>query len=277
MRGRPSGLLWMVRSYAAVYNPEICGVKSVYRPYPMTLKRLSIRVIIMAPKRANGHLYVNWFMIQAYTIRNWRSLDALHCNPLTLNAVHGAKGVYAVGLKCNQLHLYRYCICTCLVHTAEYERSDTLQGGHGRIDQRQYECFRIYTLALAARWNNAGICTLIRVKRRRQGLDGSWKSEQVSYFLSNARPTNLLKACELFDAIRQHWRIEAMHYRRDITLAEDARRTGSQALSRLMSSLRTLTINLLRRAQPKNMAAQIEEFADKFHTLIQFMTQELVL
>lgn len=116
------------------------------------------------------------------------TLDALHCNPLTLNAVHGAKGVYAVGLKCNQRHLYRYCICTCLVHTAEYERSDTLQRGHGRIDQRQYECFRINTLALAARWNDAGICTLIRVKRRRQGLDGSWQSEQVSYFLSNAQP-----------------------------------------------------------------------------------------
>lgn len=95
--------------------------------------------------------------------------------------------------------------------------------------------------------------------------------------MSNALPLNQTGANELFDAIRQHWRIEAMHYRRDVTLAEDALRTGSQAISRLKSSLRTLTINLLKRAKPKNMAAQLDEFADKLYTLIQFMTQELVL
>lgn len=95
--------------------------------------------------------------------------------------------------------------------------------------------------------------------------------------MSNLSPKNQVEANELFDAIRQHWRIEAMHHRRDVTLAEDALRTASQAISWLMSSLRTLTINLLKRVKPKNMAALIEEFADKFHTLIQFMTQELVL
>jgi len=68
-----------------------------------------------------------------------------------------------------------------------------------------------------------------------------------------------------------------MHYVRDVTLAEDALRTGIQAVSRLMSSLRTLTINLLRRAKPKNMAAQLDTFADNFHSLIEFMTQQLVL
>ncbi len=44
-----------------------------------------------------------------------------------------------------------------------------------------------------------------------------------------------------------------------------------------MSSLRTLVINLLNPIKPKNMAAQIDEFADNFNMLIQFMTQQLVL
>lgn len=205
------------------------------------------------------------------------TLDALHFNPLTLKAIHGANGVYVVGVKLNQFQLYRYCICTCLVRQAEYERSDEPQRGHGRIDQRHYSCFRVNPLALAVRWNDAGISTLIRVKRIRQGLDGRQKPEEVSYFLSNAQPTSPQESHELFKAISQHWRIEVMHYRRDVTLAEDALRTGSQAISRLMSSLRTLTMTILARAKPKNMAAQIEEFADKFHTLIQFMTHELVL
>ncbi|QHV98006.1 hypothetical protein [Spirosoma endbachense] len=38
-----------------------------------------------------------------------------------------------------------------------------------------------------------------------------------------------------------------------------------------------VVINLLGRKKPKNMVAQLEDFADKFLTLIQFMNQELVL
>jgi predicted transposase YbfD/YdcC len=205
------------------------------------------------------------------------TLDALHLIPLTLNAIHGAKGVYVIGLKANQAHLYRYCLCSSLVDKADYARTDVAQRGHGRIDQRHYDCFRVAPSALALRWKDAGLHTFVRVTRIRQGLDGSGRTEEVSYFLSNAHPTSLAQAEELFNAIRQHWRVEVMHHVRDVTLAEDALQSRSQAISRLMSSLRTLTLNLLRRAKPKNMAAQLDSFADKFHSLIEFMTQQMVL
>lgn len=205
------------------------------------------------------------------------TLDALHLIPLTVNAIHGANGIYVVGVKSNQAHLYRYCICNCLLHQADYERSDVPQRGHGRIEQRTYLSFKVNPLALAPRWKDAGIGTLVRVKRIRHRLDGGQSTEEVSYFLSNTQPDSQPEADELFDAIRHHWRVEVMHHRRDVTLAEDMLRTGNQAISRLMSSLRTLVINLLKRENPKNMTAQIEEFADKFHILIQFMARQLVL
>ena len=205
------------------------------------------------------------------------TLDALHLVPLTLNVIHGALGVYVVGLKANQTHLYRYCICSSLVNKANYQRIDPIQRGHGRLEQRTYCCFKLNSSALAPRWMQAGIITLIQVKRTRQSLGDSQLTEEVSFFLSNHQPVNQTQANELFDAIRQHWRIEVMHYLRDVTLAEDELRTKNQPITRLISGLRTLTINLLRRAKPKNMAAQIDNFADKFHTLIQFMKQEMVL
>ena len=205
------------------------------------------------------------------------TLDALHFIPLTVNAIHAATGIYVIGLKSNQALLYRYCLCSSLVKKATFERSDELQRGHGRLEQRTYSCFRVNPLALALRWKDAGIVTFIRVKRVRQKLDGSQLSEEVSYFISNVQPTNQAGANELFDAIRQHWRIETMHYQRDVTLAEDALRACNKSVSRLMSSLRTLTINLLKRVKSGNMAAQIDNFADKFQTLIQFMTRQLVL
>ena len=205
------------------------------------------------------------------------TLDALHLIPLTVNAIHLAKGVYVVGLKPNQEHLYRYCLCTGLVDKPIYERADTPRRGHGRLEERTYSCFGLNPLALALRWKDSGMATCIRVNRIRQKLDGTHRSEDISYFISNTQPTTQTEADELFDAIRQHWRIEVMHYQRDVTLSEDALKTGNASVSRLMSSLRTLTISLLKRVKSKNMAAQIDNFADKFHTLIQFMTQQLVL
>ncbi|WP_338873446.1 hypothetical protein WBJ53_30565 [Spirosoma sp. SC4-14] len=115
------------------------------------------------------------------------------------------------------------------------------------------------------------------MERIRQKLHGSQLTTETSYFLSNTQPTNQQEANDLFDAIRHHWRVEVIHYQRDVTLGEDALQTSSQSVNRLMSSLRTLTINLLRRSKPKNMAAQIDNFADRFHTLIQFMTKEMIL
>lgn len=205
------------------------------------------------------------------------TLDALHFNPLTVKAIHGAGGVYVIGLKANQAHLYRHCLCTGLVGKTTYERSDVAQRGHGRIDQRSYRCFTLAGSVFAPRWKDGGLNTLIIVKRIRQSLDGTLLSEEESYFLSNSRPTTQAEADELFDAIRCHWRIEVMHHVRDVTLAEDAFRSGSQAVNRLMSSFRTLTVNLLKRKKVKNMVAQIEGFMDTFDTLIQFMTQQLVL
>jgi predicted transposase YbfD/YdcC len=95
--------------------------------------------------------------------------------------------------------------------------------------------------------------------------------------VSNHTPVNQAQADELFDAIRGHWGVEVMHHKRDVSLSEDDLRTGKAEVSRLLGSLRTLVINLLEGMKVKNMAAQIDTFADKFATLIQFLTQQMVL
>ena len=131
-------------------------------------------------------------------------LHALYLIPLTVNAIHLAKGVSVVGLKPNQEHLYRYCLCTGLVDKPIYERADTPRRGHGRLEERTYSCFGLNPLALALRWRDSGMATCIRVNRIRQKLDGTHRSEDISYFISNTQPTTQTEADELFDAIRQH-------------------------------------------------------------------------
>lgn len=58
------------------------------------------------------------------------TLDALHLTPEATKAIHEAQGVYLIGLKANQAHLYRYCLCNSLIKKAAYNRTDNPQRGH---------------------------------------------------------------------------------------------------------------------------------------------------
>ena len=102
-------------------------------------------------------------------------------------------------------------------------------------------------------------------------------SEELSYYVSNQAVSNQAQADELFDAIRGHWVVEVMHHKREVSLSEDALQTGKVAVSRMTGSLRTLVVNLLESLKVKNMAAQLDTFADDFTILIQFLTQQMVL
>lgn len=203
------------------------------------------------------------------------SLDALHLIPSTLALIHGAMGHYVVGLKPNQPKLYQSCTLIDLFETADYERVDTPKKKHGRVEQRHYRCFKLKASLIAARWQKAGLCTLLCVvgNRKKSGV----VSEELRYYVSNRVVSSQAQADELFDAIRGHWGVEVMHHKRDVTLSEDALRSGKVGVNRLLSSFRTLVINLLEGIGVKNMAAQLDLFADKFTTLIQFLTQQMVL
>jgi len=203
------------------------------------------------------------------------SLDALHLIPSTLNLIHTRGGQYVVGLKPNQAHLYRLCTVKDLFEIADYERVDVEIKKHGRVEQRRYRSYMLRAGSVAVRWQRAGLCTLLCVVRSR--AKSGVLSEEVSYYVSNHPPANQAQADELFDAIRGHWGIEVMHHKRDVSLSEDDLRTGKAGVSRLLGSLRTLVINLLEGMNVKNMAAQLDTFADKFAMLIQFLTQQMVL
>lgn len=203
------------------------------------------------------------------------SLDALHLIPSTLTLIHTGGGQYVVGLKPNQVHLYRSCILKNLFEVADYERVDATVKKHGRVEQRRYRSFTLRAGSVAVRWQKAGLCTLLCVVRSR--TKSGVINEELSYYVSNQLVSNQAQADELFDAIRGHWGVEVMHHKRDVSLSEDDLRTGKSAVSRLVGNLRTMVINLLEGMKVKNMAAQIDTFADKFVTLIRFLTQQMVL
>ena len=204
-------------------------------------------------------------------------LDALHLVPSLLDAIHHATGTYLIGLKANQRLLRRSCLLQTLMQKPSYERVDDSVRGHGRLDQRTYGCYSLATLTLAKRWAKSGLTTVVVVTRVRQTLAGVETAQTVSYFVTNRLISSQSAADSFYEAVRGHWSVEVLHYRRDVVLAEDACRSKSSGLQRTLSSLRTLTMSLLQWLNPPNMAAQLQQFAERAQELIDFLRLKRVL
>ena len=143
------------------------------------------------------------------------TMDALHMIPLTLRSIDGGGGSYGEGLKANQMKLHRQCVCLNLFKKPDYEKVDAQNKRHGRHQGRTYRCYSLASCVLAPRWHATGLSTLICGKRTRQqrGL----LSQETAYFVSNVEAVTQAQADELFGAIRQHWCVEVMHHKRDVT------------------------------------------------------------
>ena len=58
---------------------------------------------------------------------------------------------------------------------------------------------------------------------------------------------------------------------RDVSLKEDKFRTKEKYITRIMATIRTLILDLLRRGNPKNLIAQMEKLQDNFDLLSQYL------
>lgn len=191
--------------------------------------------------------------------------DALHLTPSMTEMVAQAGGVFVIGLKQNQKQLLQDMVDHSRVFAPRVEHK-TVEKAHGRLEIRQYTCFDVSGEYFESRWAKSGLSSLIRVERTRRILKNNDSSQQVSYYVSNGKSEDAL---EYFQAVRNHWSIEVNNHYRDVSLKEDQFRTKEKAITRVMATMRTLVLNLLRRDNPKNLIAQMEKFQDNFDLLIQ--------
>lgn len=199
------------------------------------------------------------------------SMDALHFKPKTLQPIVNAGGIFLVGLKKNQKKLYLQMVDDSVDKNDLYQRRDKPEKGHGRIENRYYECYDISKKEVAERWSEIGFQTLIRVERKREIVNTGKKTHEVCYFLSNMKTKNMQTAYELFDAVRSHWQIEVSNNRRDCTLKEDKMRCTDTRTARTIASCRTLTVKILQKSEVKNKCELMDNFADDFDQCIQWL------
>jgi predicted transposase YbfD/YdcC len=169
------------------------------------------------------------------------TMDAMHCQKDTVAAVVSGGGEYVVGLKGNQKLLYEdiaLYMGDCIKDkNINIETVSTSEKSRDRFEERV--CFRAPDISWIESVNEWSGLKSVYAVRRKTVVSGE-KSVETSYYLSS-----LDVPCEeMLRIIREHWKIESMHWMLDVVFSEDECMILSSNGQRAMNVFRKLALAL---------------------------------
>jgi predicted transposase YbfD/YdcC len=195
--------------------------------------------------------------------------DALHTQRGLAAQIVEAQGDYVLPVKENQPQLYKN--IQSLVAPdypkpgfgkiqTDFLSARKVNKGHGRIEIRTITTSEMLNMYSA--W--PGLAQVYRLERQFQ-----WRRNGRCYRTScevefgiTSLPRKETSPLRLLNIRRTHWGIETgLHYRRDVTLQEDATRMTVGNLGNLMASINNLVLALIRQANFNNAAQARRWFA----------------
>ena len=120
--------------------------------------------------------------------------------------------------------------------------AETLDKGHGRVEQRSIRV----TQALNAYLDFPHVRQVWRIERRVTTRKSGITRTEVVYGITSLPPERASPA-DLLVLNRSHWRIEALHWVRDVSFDEDRCQVRTRHAPHNLATLRNLVIGLLRR------------------------------
>jgi predicted transposase YbfD/YdcC len=175
------------------------------------------------------------------------TIDAMGCQKEIVEQVVTGGGDCVIAVKDNQPKLLDAIRAFFLDHLERdledlrYRCHETLDDGHGRIDERSYYLTKVPRDFAAAKgwpWVKA-IGFAVRITQHADGTE----SDEVRYYLSS----RYLGGKRFGEAVRGHWGIESMHWVLDVNFREDDCRTRERTLGNNLSWLRRFAVTLLKR------------------------------
>jgi predicted transposase YbfD/YdcC len=180
------------------------------------------------------------------------TVDAMGCQKEIVEQVVTGGGDCVIAVKDNQPKLLAAIQTFFLDHLERdledlrYRYHETLDEGHGRIDDRSYYLAKVpheFRPAKDWPWVKA-IGYSVRITRHDDGTE----SDEVRYYLC----TRYLSGKRFGEAVRSHWGIESMHWVLDVNFREDDSRTRERTLGNNLSWLRRFAVTLLKRHPAKD-------------------------
>lgn len=186
------------------------------------------------------------------------TVDAMNCQKTIAAQIRKQKADYVLALKGNHKHL-RDQVAEFLNSVREdrtvgfnISTYQTVDGEHGRIENRRYwHVTAPDFLPEKSAWQDLNSVGMVESTREINGL----VTKEIRYYLSSL-PVN----AEVFgNAVRAHWGIEnSCHWMLDVVFREDQCRIRIGNAAENMSTLRRLSLNLLRRDKTEKGGIQIK-------------------
>ncbi|GAC1689943.1 MAG: ISAs1 family transposase [Ktedonobacteraceae bacterium] len=202
------------------------------------------------------------------------STDALHTQKKWCTCVHGYGGYYLTIVKLNQPTLYKDIqdfFDDPDAEQDEWQYAKRAQKGHGRLETRE-----IWTSTQMNEWFERDWTGLAQIFRlRRVVKEGDKQREEVVYGITNL-PRKKASAARLLALQQEHWHIEnRLHYRRDVTLGEDACQVRIAGAPQAVAALNGAVLALMDWLQIRNVASQMRHFCAHPHEALLLLCGEL--
>jgi predicted transposase YbfD/YdcC len=153
----------------------------------------------------------------------------------------------------------------------EFQSHKESNKGHGRLEIRE-----IWTSTQMNEWFEkewAGIAQVFQIRRTVQ--EKGEERVEIVYGMTNV-PRKKAAAKRLLELNRKHWHIEnRLHYRRDVTLGEDASQVRSHGAPEVLAALNGGLLALLDFQGVKNVAKQMRHFCAQPRDALQLLLGKL--
>ena len=202
------------------------------------------------------------------------STDALHTQRKWCTGVQSYGGYYLTIVKLNQPTLYEDIqdfFDDPDAQQDEWQYAKRAQKGHGRLETRE-----IWTSTQMNEWFEKDWTGLAQIFRLRRVVKEAEKHrEETVYGITNL-PRSKANAARLLALQQEHWRIEnRLHWRRDVTLGEDACQVRITGAPQALAALNGGVLALMDWLQVRNVASQMRHFCAHPHEALLLLCGEL--
>ena len=166
--------------------------------------------------------------------------------------------------------LVDFCAETDL-NQGEWQSHKTVQKGHGRVEVRE-----MWTSTQMNEWFEkewAGIAHVFKIRRYVKKKDT--EHEEIVYGFTNL-PRKKANARRLLELNQKHWHVEnRLHYRRDVTLGEDACQVRVKGAPQALAALNGGILALMDYLGVSNVASQMRHFCAQPQEALQLLLGRL--